>query len=105
MKVWRSVRVDGDTKTRKSRRTIALPSRCIDVLRTQRTRLDRHRARAGARWHDHDLVFASETGTGLDAANVRRGFRCVLTTAGIDATEWTPRELRHSLCPCCPTAA
>lgn len=96
MKVWRSVRLDGDTKTRKSRRTIALPSRCIEVLRAQRARMDRQRVRAGARWHDHDLVFASETGTGLDAANVRRGFRRVLTAAGIDAAEWTPRELRHS---------
>ncbi|NWJ69920.1 tyrosine-type recombinase/integrase [Pseudonocardia sp. ICBG1122] len=58
--------------------------------------MDRQRVRAGARWHDHGLVFASETGTGLDAANVRRGFRRVLTAAGIDAAEWTPRELRHS---------
>ena len=27
--VWRSVRVGGDTKTRKSRRTLALPQRCV----------------------------------------------------------------------------
>jgi integrase len=30
--VWRSVRRGGDTKTRKSRRTLALPARCVDVL-------------------------------------------------------------------------
>lgn len=30
--VWRSVRRSGDTKTRKSRRTLALPTRCIDAL-------------------------------------------------------------------------
>jgi integrase len=29
--VWRSVRNGGDTKTRKSRRTLALPTRCVDV--------------------------------------------------------------------------
>lgn len=96
MKVWRSVRVGGDTKTRKSRRTIAIPARCVDTLRTQRTRQGRQRSAAGGRWHDHDLVFASATGTELDAANVRRGFRRVLTAAGLDAAEWTPRELRHS---------
>jgi integrase len=30
--VWRSVRTGGDTKTRKSRRTLALPKRCVDAL-------------------------------------------------------------------------
>ncbi len=41
-------------------------------------------------------MFASETGTALDAANVRRRFRRIATTAGLDAARWTPRELRHS---------
>jgi len=45
---------------------------------------------------DHDLVFASEVGTELDSANVRRGFRRVAAAAGLDAADWTPRELRHS---------
>jgi integrase len=31
IEVWRSVREDGDTKTRKSRRTLALPGRCVDA--------------------------------------------------------------------------
>ena len=45
----------------------------------------------------HGLVFASEVGTPLDAANVRRAFRQALTKAeGIDPSAWTPRELRHS---------
>jgi integrase len=30
--VWRSVRRSGDTKTRKSRRTLALPARCVEAL-------------------------------------------------------------------------
>ena len=30
--VWRSVRAGGETKTRKSRRTLKLPQRCVDVL-------------------------------------------------------------------------
>jgi integrase len=35
MVVCRSVRAGGDTKTRKSRRTIALPARCVATLREQ----------------------------------------------------------------------
>jgi integrase len=30
--VWRSVRSTGDTKTKLSRRTLALPARCVEVL-------------------------------------------------------------------------
>jgi integrase len=36
--VWRSVRADGDTKTKKSRRTLALPQRCVQALREHRDR-------------------------------------------------------------------
>jgi len=96
MMVWRSVRVGGDTKTKKSRRTLALPERCVNALREQRDRQHAARALADERWVDHDLVFASEVGTELDSANVRRGFRRVAAAAGLDAADWTPRELRHS---------
>jgi integrase len=99
--VWRSVRAGGDTKTRKSRRTLALPSRCVDALKAHQVRQDRWRssrlkATSGMGWTDHDLVFASESGTLLDAANVRRAFRRIAKVAGLVATDWTPRELRHS---------
>lgn len=96
MMVWRSVRASADTKTRKSRRTLALPQRCVDALREQRERQRAARSLAGGRWVDNDLVFASEVGTELDSANVRRGFRRVAAAAGLDAAAWTPRELRHS---------
>jgi site-specific recombinase XerD len=52
--------------------------------------------RSAARWPDNDLVFTTQRGTPLDAANVRRGFRQVAEQAGLQADEWTPRELRHS---------
>jgi integrase len=99
--VWRSVRAGGDTKTRKSRRTLALPKRSVDALKAHQVRQARFRSSrlkstSGKGWTDHDLVFASETGTELDAANVRRAFRRIAKTAGLVATDWTPRELRHS---------
>src|SRR3954454_15555317 len=33
IEVWRSVREGGETKTRKSRRTLAPPARCVDALK------------------------------------------------------------------------
>jgi integrase len=95
--VWRSVRSGGDTKTRKSRRTLALPQRCIEALRSQRTQQAKERDAAGPRWHEHGLVFASKVGTPLDPSHVRRDFRRAIAGAeSVSAKEWTPRELRHS---------
>jgi integrase len=89
--VWRSVRSAGDTKTRRSRRTIALPTRCVQIL-------EKHCAdqeQAGL-WSEYGYVFCTREGTPLDAANVRRSFRAICEAAGLDDHTWTPRELRHS---------
>jgi integrase len=96
IEVRRSVRDHGDTKTRKSRRTLALPRRCVDALRAHRTQQAEDRQAAGRDWQETGLVFASKLGTELDAHNVRRGFRAVIKRAGLDPAAWTPRELRHS---------
>lgn len=65
--VWRSVRRGGDTKTRKSRRTPALPARCAEVL-----------------WQH----FEDQGWERLTATNVRRAFRQALRDAeGINADE------------------
>jgi integrase len=97
IEVWRSVRADGDVKTRKSRRTLALPKRCVDALRDLRDRQDRERAVAGSRWHNNGLVFTTRCGSALNPANVRRDFRRAIDSAtGVDGREWMPRELRHS---------
>jgi integrase len=94
--VWRSVRAGGETKTRKSRRSLALPQRCVDALRLQQRKQAFARTLAGDRWQEGGLVFSSAVGTQLDAANVRREFRKVALLAGLEAENWTPRELRHS---------
>lgn len=98
MMVWRSVRRTGDTKTKKSRRTIALPQRCVDVLKGQHERQARERRKAGAAWHKGPgYVFTTQLGGQLDVNNVRRDFRTALRKVkGIEADDWTPRELRHS---------
>src|SRR5690606_16403933 len=89
IEVWRSVREGGDTKTKRSRRTLALPLRAVVALRL-------HRMRRGSGAHPGALVFATRNGTELDAHNVRRDFRKIAKQAGLVAEDWTPRELRHS---------
>lgn len=95
--VWRSVRAGGDTKTKKSRRTLALPLRAAEALQLQKRQQANERKAAGQRWKEHGLVFTSRIGTPLDAHNVRREFRnAIRGIKGIYADAWTPRELRHS---------
>ena len=93
--VWRSVRVDGDTKTEKSRRTLELPEDAVGALKEHRARQAAQRLEAGGLWQDHGLVFCTQTGTSLDAHNVRRAFRGVTKAARLGKT-WCPRELRHT---------
>ncbi|MFE1399247.1 tyrosine-type recombinase/integrase [Nocardiopsis dassonvillei] len=95
VEVWRSVREHGDTKTRKSRRTLALPAPVVDALRAHQVVQEDDRKVVGEAWQDNRLVFATTVGTELDAANVRRGFRAIVKASGIGGS-WTPRELRHS---------
>ncbi len=93
--VWRADRAGGDTKTPKSRRTLALARRCVEALREHRVRQAEDRLAAGPLWQDHNLVFASTVGTPLDDHNVRRQFRAITSAAGLGTT-WVPRELRHT---------
>jgi integrase len=93
--VWRSVRSHGDTKTEKSRRTLALPEMAVNALWAHKERQVAERLAVGSQWSDHDLVFSTRTGGALDAANVRREFKAACRAAGI-GEHWTPRELRHS---------
>lgn len=97
IEVWRSVRKSGDTKTKKSRRTLAIPDVAVQALRRCQREQEGDRARAGSQWKETGLVFTTSLGTGLDAANVRRAFRSALKQVpSVDPADWTPRELRHS---------
>jgi integrase len=91
--VWRSVRAHGDTKTERSRRTLALPAAAVQALRAWQDCQDGERLAAGDGWQDTGLVFTSHTGAALDAANVRKMFKRIYAEAGI-GDGWTPRELR-----------
>jgi integrase len=91
-----SVGRGGETKTPRSRRTLELPDRCTAALRAHRREQAEAQLKAGNTWVQLGLVFCTQYGTALDAANVRRSRR-VVAAAGPDPQLWTPRELRHSL--------
>jgi hypothetical protein len=55
----------GDTKTMKSRRTIALPDLCVRALVTLRAQQDTERRAAGEQWHETGLVFTTRLGTAM----------------------------------------
>jgi len=93
--VWRSVRAHGDTKTKKSRRTLEVPDEVARALHQHHRKQAAKRLRAGETWQDHDLVFCTRNGRPLAAGNVRRAFRSITKAAGI-GEDWTPRELRHT---------
>jgi len=93
--VWRSVRAHGETKTERSRRTLALPQMAVAALRQWRDSQAQERRAAAGDWHDTGLVFTTRSGAALDAANVRKMFKRVCAQAGI-GDGWTPRELRTS---------
>jgi integrase len=93
--VWRAERHGGDTKTEKSRRTLALPRRCVEALREHRKLQAKARLRAGTLWQDHGLVFSSTVGTPLSANNVARAFRTATEKAEL-GRDWAPREMRHT---------
>lgn len=94
--VWRSVRADGETKTKKSRRTLALPKRCVDALIFHQSIQQAQRQAAGKSWRETGLVFASSVGTERNANNVLRSFRAIVGRTALNPDEWTPREMRHS---------
>jgi integrase len=93
--VWRSVRVHGETKTERSRRTLGLPQMAAEALRALLESQAHERAQAGDRWQDTGLLFTTHLGAALDAGNVRKMFKRVCRVAGI-GDDWTPRELRTS---------
>jgi integrase len=81
-------------KTRRSRRTLALPQFAITVLAAHRARQEDERQCAGARWEERGLVFATRLGRPLMQRNVIRSFRRMLMRAGLTHRRFY--DLRHA---------
>ncbi len=72
-----------------------MPKRALEALRSHRKRQLEERVRAGAKWQENGLVFASTKGTPLDAQNiVNRHFKPLLRRAALPDIRW--HDLRHT---------
>jgi integrase len=77
-----------------SRRTVDLPQRAVEALRSHRKRQLEEKLRANS-YEDSGLVFATGKGTPLDAQNiVNRHFKPLLRRAGLPDIRW--HDLRHT---------
>lgn len=78
-----------------SRRTVGLPQRAVEALRSHRKRQLEEKLKAGAGWQDNGLVFTSKYGGPLEAQNVvNRHFKPLLRRAGLPPIRF--HDLRHS---------
>ncbi|WP_079406221.1 site-specific integrase [Streptomyces sp. 3211] len=95
--VWRSVRRRGETKTVRSRRSLAMPLQVAQVMRDFRARQEEQFRATGKTWSAEGLVFPDDHGKQRTSTNVLRNFRSLLGEAGVESPEkWTVRMLRTS---------
>ena len=88
-----SVLVLRELKTARSRRTLSLPPDAVAALRAHRARQAEERL-AARRWADHDLLFTTPHGTGIDPDNLYRMFKALLGRAGVRDVRF--HDLRHT---------
>jgi integrase len=78
-----------------SRRTVDLPQRAVEALRSHRKRQLEEQLRVGSSWQDNGLVFPTTIGTLVDAQNVvNRHFKPLLKRTGLPSIRW--HDLRHT---------
>jgi integrase len=92
-------RIDGrlqlvEPKTKRSRRTLALPASITKALLAHRNQQRDERIAAGERWTDSGLVFTTAEGRGLDGTAITKQFHAKLAHAGLPQRRF--HDLRHS---------
>ena len=93
--VWRSVRAHGDTKTEKSRRTLALPEMAVNALWAHKERQAGERAAADL--NGASVILSFPRGRVLPWTRLTSGGSSgPPAKPPRSAQGWTPRELRHS---------
>src|SRR5690349_20393341 len=81
------------TKTRRSRRTVPLPSVVLQALREHRARQDKERANT-RHWQDTPYVFTSRIGTPLEPRTLTRTFHALCGRHGLRRVRL--HDLRHT---------
>lgn len=84
----------GQPKTKRSRRTVMLPSLAIEALRRQKARQAAAKLAAGTAWQDRrNLVFTDAVGRPVVPGHVSKAFRAVADRLGIPVRF---HDLRHT---------
>jgi integrase len=73
----------GETKSRRSRRMIAVDASTVTALREHKARQNAERLHAGEAWDDLDLVFCDELGGMLNPATFTRTTKRLAVEAGV----------------------
>jgi len=96
--VWRRA---GDwylknTKTKLSRRTIALTDAMLDLLLEQKDWQAEVKIKAGKMWNDYGFIFTDSLGKPFTIWNLRDDFKVILKAAGLP-TRFNPYSARHTM--------
>jgi integrase len=83
-----------EPKTSAGRRMITLGQGVLRVMQQHKARLTIHKAVAGDRWGEHDLIFPNRVGNPGDPSNLRKDFLTLLVKAGLPIIRF--HDLRHT---------
>ena len=86
--------VEGDPKTKSSRRKVLLPTIAIEALKAHRSRQEQAKAQAGEKWKEYHLVFCNTVGNYLWPLTIRKQLYALLKRAGLPPMRF--HDLRHS---------
>jgi integrase len=86
--------VEGEPKTRSSRRRIVLPDVALDALREHRKSQEQMKIEVGDKWQDKGLVFIDKFGGFFSPDMVLRRFGILLRDVGLPHMRF--HDLRHS---------
>lgn len=86
--------VEGQPKTAKSRRLIALGPNAVSLLHEARGRQIEYRLQAGSLWQNTGYVFTQPDGRPVDPEWTSKDFACIVRTANLPHT--TLHGLRHA---------